>query len=44
MADLLDNSDIARIKTMKEKDHVRLRRYQRAIVKLKELYPEQWVS
>jgi (p)ppGpp synthase/HD superfamily hydrolase len=44
MADLLDNSDIARIKTMKEKDHVRLRRYQRAIAKLKELYPEQWVS
>src|SRR4029077_8970777 len=42
MADLTDNSDTTRITQMKEKDCARLRRYQRAMARLKELYPEEW--
>jgi (p)ppGpp synthase/HD superfamily hydrolase len=42
MADLMDNSDTSRIKSMNARDHARLRRYQRAIVRLKDIYPDAW--
>jgi hypothetical protein len=42
MADLMDNSDTSRIKSMNARDHARLRRYQRAIARLKDIYPDAW--
>jgi (p)ppGpp synthase/HD superfamily hydrolase len=44
MADLLDNSDTSRIKSMRERDHARLARYRRAMARLKALYPNEWAA